>query len=633
MSGWLRGRSGGFIAFILIAGLVVSGLGWATVSALRLEREQIIDRQKAKHEEKVRLALWRLDGRVAPLLAREEARAYLEYSALYAPSLALQNTGQPYQQGSVIHLSPLIRENLPDWMLLHFQVDEQLGWTSPQIPPPSVMERLKKSLSDFPFRNVTQDRLRLLVELQSTLPAVKLLATAEQKGGEPVFEDHGLGLIACGNYQFQQSANQMPIPNSSNVDQETINRFSMRGKVAQQQQLSQRDGREIVYRNILGNGLEWLTPRLQSWKLNPPITVGLTPMVPVWLMAEEGRESLLLVRLVEIEQDQLCQGIVLDEKKLEQLLLDEIHDLFPDAQLKRVKQEVPHPERTMAALPFELDTGPVQLQGIDPGWTPLRIGLLFAWIAALVAVLAVGLGGWSLIDLSERRFRFVSAVTHELRTPLTTLRLYLDMLLGGMVKGEEKQQQYLETLSGETERLHRLVTNVLAFSRLERQQPKLMKQQIEAHALLHELKLHWTPRCEEASKKLVVDNRLTVNHKLETDPELIKQILDNLIDNACKYSQEADDPSLHLRGWTESDRLIFEIEDCGPGIPDARRRAVFRAFRRGGRSDMITGGVGLGLTLAQRWAKLLGGKLTLQRHKRQSGACFRLEIPCLWQPS
>src|SRR5262249_38258150 len=149
----------------------------------------------------------------------------------------------------------------------------------------------------------------------------------------------------------------------------------------------------------------------------------------------------------------------------------------------------PHPERTMTALPVELDPGaapalpPEPAQDADPppdlaaglapelGWTPLRIGLALAWAAALVALAAVGLGGWSLLDLSERRIRFVSAVTHELRTPLTTLRLYLDMLTGGPIKEEERKAEYLNTLNGETDRLSRLVSNVLDFSRLENQRP------------------------------------------------------------------------------------------------------------------------------------------------------------------
>ena len=101
------------------------------------------------------------------------------------------------------------------------------------------------------------------------------------------------------------------------------------------------------------------------------------------------------------------------------------------------QEQPPHPERTMTALPAELDPGegpaapPPDAPGDEPpapaappalGWTPLRIGLALAWAAALVALAAVCLGGWSLIDLSERRIRFVSAVTHELRTPLAAIK-------------------------------------------------------------------------------------------------------------------------------------------------------------------------------------------------------------------
>src|SRR5207249_4896807 len=141
---------------------------------------------------------------------------------------------------------------------------------------------------------------------------------------------------------------------------------------------------------------------------------------------------------------------------------------FPEAQLLPVQDEVPPAERAarrMTALPLQLDPGAAALRAPVAGWTPLRIGLTLAWAAALVALSAVGLGGWSLLDLSERRIGFVSAVTHELRTPLTTLRLYLDMLTGGLVKEDKTKDEYLQTLGIETERLNRLVGNVLDFSR------------------------------------------------------------------------------------------------------------------------------------------------------------------------
>src|SRR5262249_15619716 len=154
------------------------------------------------------------------------------------------------------------------------------------------------------------------------------------------------------------------------------------------------------------------------------------------------------------------QGIVLDWTRLRSVLYDLVKDRFPEASFLPQREPVPsRPERTMTALPVEMDPGPLPSPAVEP-WTPLRIGLALACAAALVGPSAVRLGGWSLLDLSERRIRFVSAVTHELRTPLTTLRLYLDMMAGGLVKDEERQAEYLQTLHAETDRLHRLVGNV-----------------------------------------------------------------------------------------------------------------------------------------------------------------------------
>jgi signal transduction histidine kinase len=246
--------------------------------------------------------------------------------------------------------------------------------------------------------------------------------------------------------------------------------------------------------------------------------------------------------------------------------------------------------------------------------------------------LAVGLGGWSLLDLSERRFRFVSAVTHELRTPLTTLRLYLDMLLGGLVRDEQQRTEYIRTLHGESDRLSRLVTNVLDFSRLEKQRPRLALARVAVADLLAEVRTTWQGRCQDAGKELVVESNVPEGMVLETDAELLQQVLANLIDNACKYSRDAEDPRLWLRARAERGtrgRVVFEVEDCGSGVPARERRTIFRPFRRGRRADATGGGVGLGLALARRWTQLLGGTLTLEGASATSRgfSCFRLTLP------
>jgi signal transduction histidine kinase len=106
----------------------------------------------------------------------------------------------------------------------------------------------------------------------------------------------------------------------------------------------------------------------------------------------------------------------------------------------------------------------------------------------------------------------------------------------------------------------------------------------------------------------------------------VQQIVANLIDNACKHTRDAEDHRLWLRARRLSPgRVVLEVEDRGPGVAARERRSIFRPFRRG--ADAPTGGVGLGLALAHRWAELLGGRLALRRDGEAGGACFRLELP------
>src|SRR5207244_4762882 len=100
--------------------------------------------------------------------------------------------------------------------------------------------------------------------------------------------------------------------------------------------------------------------------------VQLRPMKPFWMPVQDKDAQLLLMRLVKLNEREICQGIVLDDKALSTLLEQEVIDLFPDARILPVLENVPqHPERTMTVLPFELDPGPAPPPP-EPGWTPLR---------------------------------------------------------------------------------------------------------------------------------------------------------------------------------------------------------------------------------------------------------------------
>ncbi|HZY88543.1 MAG TPA: HAMP domain-containing sensor histidine kinase [Gemmataceae bacterium] len=636
----LRGKPGGLAAFIIIAALVAGGLGWATAAALGLEREQLEQRVRADLDNRLRLALRRLDALILPELACENSRPFNHYSAVYAVPVAFDARGLACPAGAVREPSPLLSADLPAWMRLHFMADAVGGWESPQVPTPAVDKRLKALNNKLALDNVTNDRKQLLDRLSRALPAASLLDQARRHARETTLRDTTLleawknpGLnnsITYPNGGPQQAViqnggqpqAQMPVP------PDYLSRLEQQSKVLNDSRTrgGQRYDRNSAMNNFKGGPGPWAPPGKDTLPAGgTEVEVSLSPMVRLWLPVGEGGEELVALRLVHVDGKEFCQGIVLDAAKLQALLVREVEDLFPDARLVPVHEEEPS-EQTMASLPYQLDPGPDAAPAVaDPGWTPLRVGLACAWLAALVALLAVGLGGWSLLDLSERRIRFVSAVTHELRTPLTTLRLYLDMLMSGLVRDETQKQEYIRTLHAEADRLNRLVGNVLDFSRLENQRPRLNRAHVAVADLLAGLRATWQGRCQDAEKELIVESDLPPGAALWTDGELVQQVLGNLLDNACKYSRGAEDRRLWLRARAEGRRLMFEVEDRGPGVPPRERRLIFRAFRRGGSADVTAGGVGLGLALARRWTELLGGELTLR--PTTGGACFRLSLP------
>jgi signal transduction histidine kinase len=617
---WFRGKPGGFIAFLAIATMVIGGLGWVTAAALRLENEQFESQAEARVNEKLRLAMWRLDSRIAPLLAREDSRPFTHFKPLFAPALALTSGQLATESASVLEPSPLLSAELPEWMLLHFQTDNLSNWGSPQVPTAETVRRLGDLGMPLNLLNITPQRQNLLAELKNQITVATLLAFVRQRG-----EQHNL--VDTANAMTRPDIGLSPQAAQQMAAAEYFNRAGQQNFLRNTSKNEAQQGNSPVEDNPAGSR--------KKANQTPPVKIVLGSMVALWTLTRNQGDRLIFARDVQIGSQVLCQGILLDWNKLQLVLAEEVNDLFPDARFLPMKEVIPSlPERTMTALPVELQPGMLAVQPSIPSWTPLRMGLAMSWAAALLALLAVGLGGWSLIDLSERRIRFVSAVTHELRTPLTTLRLYLDMLSGGMIKDANQKEEYLQTLNAEADRLNRLVGNVLDFSRLERQRPRLAKTEMRLGDFLDQVAAAWQDRCRNAGKDLVVENTAGEDMKLFTDIQIAQQIVGNLIDNACKYSQDASDRRLWLRAFFDTRQsLIVEVEDRGPGVPPRERRSIFRPFQRGKNHDVVAGGVGLGLALALRWAHLLDGSLTLQSGNANGGARFRLTLPVESHPS
>jgi signal transduction histidine kinase len=379
-------------------------------------------------------------------------------------------------------------------------------------------------------------------------------------------------------------------------------------------------------------GTDWDSPFGPAAEPKAPpvvslVAVRLGPLRPRWLSAADGTEHLLLVRAAALDNRLVYQGVVADWPTLRRTLTDLVADLFPDAELVPLRggdADAP-PERTMTTLPVRLDTGADPACG-SCGWTPLRFGLVIAWAAAVLAIIAVAVGGRAVLAMSARRVRFASAVTHELRTPLTALQLHLDLLTSGLITDEGKKAEYLATLAAEADRLNRLVENVLDFARLEKQSALSGARPVPVADLLAAARRTWADRLRAEGFDLLVESASPPGQTVTADPRVLEQVLGNLIDNARKYANGAADRRIWVRAEAAGGRVTVEVEDRGPGVPANERRLIFKPFARGSCAT-DTGGAGLGLSLAKEWAELYGGSLTYRPADGGTGACFRLELP------
>jgi signal transduction histidine kinase len=283
--------------------------------------------------------------------------------------------------------------------------------------------------------------------------------------------------------------------------------------------------------------------------------------------------------------------------------------------------------RPLSALPH----WQLNLYRSDSNKTPEAGFFLIGSLLTGSFIAAILLGGSLLLWQAVRNHRearqktsFVSNVSHELKTPLTTIRMYAELLGEGKIDSALKQKTYLQTIIRESQRLTRLVNNILDFSRLEQGHKTFNFADLEFNELLEDILARQALRCEEAGlilKKQLAPDALPIY----SDPDAIEQILLNLIDNALKYAAKGGELLVVLSSDTE--KIYLELSDRGPGIPKAQHQKIFDKFHR--LDSSLTSsqpGAGLGLSIARQLARGLRGDL-ICRAVDSGGASFCLSLP------
>jgi signal transduction histidine kinase len=286
-------------------------------------------------------------------------------------------------------------------------------------------------------------------------------------------------------------------------------------------------------------------------------------------------------------------------------------------------------EQTLSMLPLSHPLASWRLEYYGPA---LAAGTASNWLSMAAAVLAVALALAGLayylyrehtreMRVAAQRVNFVNQVSHELKTPLTNIRMYAELLEEALAEEHDKPRKYIAIITAESQRLSRLIANVLSFARASRQHLVLHLRPGRIDDIIN--------RCIEAFmpafKAKAIEVRFAANAPalVGLDVEAIEQILNNLISNVEKYA--AGGALMEVSSVQQGKLTLILVRDFGPGISRREQDRIFQPFYRvSSRLSDGVAGTGIGLGIARQLARLHGGDL--KHDTVEHGACFRISL-------
>ncbi|MFA5783736.1 MAG: HAMP domain-containing sensor histidine kinase, partial [Phycisphaerae bacterium] len=370
---------------------------------------------------------------------------------------------------------------------------------------------------------------------------------------------------------------------------------------------------------------------------NDKVQIRIEPFTPIVVPGDSKNSifagQIFMLRHVQIGNEHLLQGFKLNEDRLVEEIRDSAGKFIREGMDYRLDKNETADAVYSAILDFGFGEVTLNLTEKNPGWITSQISELKAWYFSIVAIVFITmvfviLSLWrsvrAQVKLAEQKDDFISAVSHELRTPLTSIRMYAEMLEKDWVKSKDKAQEYYRGMRQESERLSRLIENVLDFSRIQKKRKKYNFVLGDLNAVISNV--------IEVMRSYAAQAGFTVNFEpgeldsFAFDADAVTQIIVNLLDNAVKYARNAEDKTITIRTQRQGRLAVIEVEDHGPGVPHKQRDKVFDVFYRcEAETTRQTKGAGLGLSLVNKFAQAHNGFVQILEAKPH-GAIFRIGL-------
>lgn len=598
----LRVPLAALVLFLGIGGLCAA---WYVSSQRAFDAEVRLQSQQGLRlaGDRERIVAGSLAERLETLRRAEAQRPYFHYQNLY-------HDPKGASQGLSVTPSPLANGPVHPLVIAHFQLDAQNRVTLPTLneelgeldAPDAVRQRALRAMLARSAADVREAAASLRADVEKEAKAARATAMriaqleerlAQTQRAEVARLESEKATLQFSDQQ-RRAANQSLMLEPSAFEQ-NANSNVVYQQLRQKQPLPPplssvvRTERTAPQIEILTSDLEWRTVSI------------------------DGRPRLVALRAVHTPAGMLTQGML--TTVAEGASLDGAWMRRGDGQGSAIGST-----GWRVRLPPE--------PGASPAEERRRFLRTFVGVSSVLLLVVAGVIWtlWRAEKLATDRTRFAATAAHELRTPLASLRLYSDLI--AEEEDPSNRERYARELASQTERLGRVVANVLEVTRIERGAFALHPRPGELGPAVEECIDRLRPQMEAASCPI----HLRVASDLPRvafDADAIHHVVDNLVDNAEKYSRDVPDRSISVDVAAEDGGVTIVIGDRGPGVAEELIRAP-RAFRRGS-SNLAPGGLGLGLFLVHRIVLAHGGAIR-STNGAGGGASVRVFLPAFYKP-